>query len=318
MRILIASAIDPDSIERLSRDHAVTFAPGLSEDELLEKIPDKDVLVFRSGVSITRDVLRVARNLRLIVRAGSGLDNIDLDELRRRNIVMVRIPRPSAQAVAELTFTLMLGLARNLLIADSEWRQGHWVKNDLQNYLIHGKTLGVVGVGNIGQRVGEMGVAWGMRVIGCVHHWSRETSDRLGKLGIELRSFDEVVPEADFLTLHVPLYESTRHMVDADVLSRMKKGSYLVNLARGGVVDEKALYDALTRGERLRGAGLDVHANEGHGRLSPFRDLPNVILTPHVGASTVDTQREIGREMLAIVERFESETCNAEIAATGT
>jgi len=195
MRILIASAIDPDSIERLSRDHAVTFAPGLSEDELLAKIPDKDVLVFRSGVSITRDVLRVARNLRLIVRAGSGLDNIDLDELRRRNIVMVRIPRPSAQAVAELTFTLMLGLARNLLIADSEWRQGHWVKNDLQNYLIHGKTLGVVGVGNIGQRVGEMGVAWGMRVIGCVHHWSRETSDRLGKLGIELRSFDEVVPE---------------------------------------------------------------------------------------------------------------------------
>jgi phosphoglycerate dehydrogenase-like enzyme len=157
-----------------------------------------------------------------------------------------------------------------------------------------------------------------MRVIGCVHHWSRETSSRLEKLGIELRSFDEMLPEADFLTLHVPLYESTRHMVDADVLSKMKKGSYLINLARGGVVDETALYDALTSGDRLRGAGLDVHANEGHGRLSPFRELSNVILTPHVGASTVDTQREIGHEMLAIIERFESETCNADIAATGT
>lgn len=318
MRILIASSIDVDAIQHLGRNHEVVFAPGAGPDELLEKIECAEVIVFRSGVSLGPEVLAKARDLKLVVRAGSGLDNIDLAELRRRGIPLVRIQRPSAQAVAELTFAHMLGLSRNLIRADAAWREGRWVKNDYKNYLLAGKTLGIVGVGNIGQRVGELGRAWGMEVIGCIDPWSRKEAERLAAIGIEILTLEDVVPRADFLTLHVPLSDSTRYLIDAEVLGRMKVGSYLVNMARGGVVDEAALREALTSGERLRGAALDVHENEGDGSLSPLRDLSNVILTPHVGSSTVDTQREIGLEMIEIIEQFAENRQNEDRTAEAT
>jgi len=306
MRILIASKIDRDAIDRLATRHEISCAFNATHDELLERIQGQQVLIFRSGVTISSAVLQAARSLELIIRAGSGLDNIDLHELARRGIRLERIPRPSAQAVAELTFAHMLCLARNVRYADALLRQGHWAKNDLESYLISGKTLGVVGAGNIGRRVCEMGVAWGMRVVACVEHWTHEHASEFKDAGIELTRFEELVPQADFLTIHVPLRPETRGLIGSDVLARMKPGAFLVNVARGGVVDERALYGALTEGGRLRGAGLDTHESEGPGVRSPLRDLPNVILTPHVGASTVDTQREIGREIVAILEAFEA------------
>jgi phosphoglycerate dehydrogenase-like enzyme len=306
MRLLIACSVDPDVLARLSEDHDVTNVLQASEQELTEAIPDKDVLLFRSGVTISQRVLAAGSDLKLIIRAGSGLDNIDVEEVRRRGLKHERIPGPSAQAVAELAFAHMLALARNVRLADSLLREGHWSKYELPNFLLSGKTLGVVGVGNIGGRVGELGVAWGMRAIGCVHPPSLDRVNEFRARGIELTTFDDVVRQADFLTVHVPLNDSTRGLIGAEVLARMKVGSFLVNMARGGVVVEAALYEALTNGGRLRGAGLDVHENEGPGTLSPLRELPNVVLTPHVGATTEDTQSAIGQEILAIVETFES------------
>jgi phosphoglycerate dehydrogenase-like enzyme len=315
MRFLIACSVDPDVLARISEDHEVTRVLQASEEELIEAIRDKDILIFRSGITISKRVLAAGSELELIIRAGSGLDNIDVEEVTRRGLRLERIPGPSAQAVAELTFAHMLSLARNVRLADSLLREGRWSKYDLDNFLLSEKTLGIVGAGNIGGRVGELGVAWGMRAIGCVSPQLNHDFDAMKARGIELAEFDNVIREADFLTIHVPLNDSTRGLIGANALAKMKVGSFLVNMARGGVVDEAALYDALTSGKRLRGAGLDVHENEGPGKRSPFQDLPNVVLTPHVGATTQDTQRAIGQEILAIVEAFESERSPYQMAS---
>jgi phosphoglycerate dehydrogenase-like enzyme len=294
MKILIASSIDPCAIKELEEFHEVTCAFGAGEEELVEKMPGTEILVFRSGVEINARVLAAgAPDLFLLLRAGSGTDNIDLDYVDRVGLRLERIPGPGAKAVAELAFALMLGLSRNVQRADRLLRDGVWAKNELTGFLLTGKTLGVVGAGNIGSRVGALGVAWGMRVIGCVGAPCREQEASLGDQGIQLKSFNEVLSEADFVSVHVPLEETTRNLVDADAIARMKKGAYLVNLARGGVVDESAVYEALACG-RLAGAGFDVHANEGANFRSRLAGLDNVILTPHIGASTHDSQREIG------------------------
>jgi D-3-phosphoglycerate dehydrogenase len=303
MNILIASSIDAEAIAGLERDHDVVCAFGADEHQLRSLIRDRDAVIFRSGVTISADVMRCAPNLTLLVRAGSGVDNLDLDYVLEHNLTLIRIPQPGARAVAELTLGLMLALARNIVRADGLWRAGRWVKYDLTSFLLRDKILGIVGAGSIGTEVGRLGVAWGMHVIGCVEEPAARAAARRRDDGIRLTDFDEVVASADFLCIHVPLQTSTRNLIDAAVLARMKPGSFLLNLARGGVVDEYALRDALVSG-RLRGAALDVHAAEGEGRISPLADLPNVVLTPHIGATTVDTQREIGARILAAVTEF--------------
>jgi D-3-phosphoglycerate dehydrogenase / 2-oxoglutarate reductase len=264
------------------------------------------VLVFRSGVNLTAELMSAAPALQLIVRGGSGFDNIDLGYIGERGIEFVRVPEPGARAVAELTFGLMLSLARKIVWADAMWRQGHWVKSQSSGSLLRDKVLGIVGAGSIGAQVGELGSAWGMRVVGCVGHPSEAAANRLAARGIRLADFDEVVRDADFLTVHVPLSEATCGLFDAGVLSRMKPGAFLINMARGGVVDEAALRVQLLNGGRLSGAALDVHAREGDGNVSGLADLPNVVLTPHIGSQAVDTQREIGARVVSIINSFES------------
>lgn len=304
LRILIASSIYADTIEQLRTQHDVKCAFNAKEDALQHLIHDREVLIFRSGVNISATVMACAPDLKLLIRAGSGTDNLDLAYVREHNIELIRVPEPGAKAVAEMSFAFMLALARNLLEADRLTRQGRWAKQQFSNGVaLGGKTLGIVGAGNIGARVGEMGVAWGMQVLGCVEHPSPQVAAKLSAKGIRLTSFDEIVTKADFLSLHVPLKDTTRNLVDDDVLARMKPGAYLINLARGGVVDEQALYDALVEG-RLRGAALDVHREEGDGKVSILAELPNVILTPHIGAGTIDSQREIGERVLEIMEEW--------------
>jgi D-3-phosphoglycerate dehydrogenase / 2-oxoglutarate reductase len=300
MKILIASPIDESAITRLAADHEVRRA-GVAD--LSQLVRDCEVLVFRSGVEITTDLLRAASRLRLIIRAGSGTDNIDLAAVHGRGIHFERIPEPGAKAVAEMSFALMLALARNLLGADHSWRTGRWLKHELAGVGLTGKVLGVYGAGAIGSRVGALGAAWGMEVLGCVEHPSPVSQERLSALGIQLVDGDEVLARADFLSIHVPLTTRTRDLIDRSALARMRPGGFLVNLARGGVVDERALRDALLSGH-LRGAALDVHEHEGDGNVSPLADLPNVILTPHIGASTVDAQEEIGQRVVDVVEKF--------------
>ncbi len=304
LKILIASSIDPAAIATLELHHSVVCAFGAPEDELVRHIRGCDVLVFRSGVRITGRVLRAAQKLGLVIRAGSGLDNLDVSTLRELGIPLIRVPEPGALAVAELSFALMLMLARQLRTADRLLREGYWAKGELAGFLLHGKRLGVVGCGNIGTRVGRMGRAWGMQVAGCIADATARDHQRLRDAGIEETSLEAVLQTSDFVSVHVPLMDSTRHLLDARALALMKPGAFLVNLARGGVVDEAALLRELTTEGRIAGAALDVHAAEGHGRISPLAGLDNVVLTPHIGASTVDTQRQIGERVLKLVREF--------------
>lgn len=304
MNILVASSIDAHTLETLKKNHDVVCAFNAPVEQLKALIADREVLIFRSGVQITAEVMACAPNLELILRGGSGVDNIDLDYVERRGIRLVRIPGPGAKAVAEMSFALMLALARNVLRADTLLRQGRWTKSEMTGSQLSGKVLGIVGAGNIGARTGELGARWGMKVLGCVEHPTPEAAARLMMKGITLVHLEELLAQSDFVSLHVPLKDSTRGLIDARALSLMKPGAYLVNLARGGVVDEDALRQALVEG-RLAGAALDVHRQEGVGKISPLADLPNVILTPHIGASTFDAQREIGAIILEQIELFE-------------
>jgi len=310
VKILIASPIDPVAHERLERDHDVRRLNGT---DLRTAGADREVVVLRSGVLLSEDVLSAAASLRLVLRAGSGVDNIDLDCARERGIRVLRVPGMSAPPVAEFTFALLLSLARKVTLADRMVRAGHWPKPELGGPLLRGKVLGVVGAGNIGGEVGEMASAWGMEVLGCVARPSHPVAENLARRGIRLCDFDEVVTSADFVTLHVPLDETTRHMVDATVLERMRPGSLLVNVARGGVVDEKALYEALVDQSTVVGAALDVHEAEGEGTVPALAELPNVVLTPHIGAMALDTQRLIGERVVDLVHAFERGSLDKEV-----
>lgn len=306
MRLLIASQIDTDAEAALRARHDVVRLLGASEPELADAAHDRQAIVFRSGVSIGTPVLE-APELRLLVRAGSGLDNLDMDTVTARGIELRRVPGPGAQAVAEMTFAHMLGLARQLPLADRLLREGHWAKGELSGYNLAGKTLGVIGLGSIGTRVAELGAAWGMHVIGCVERPSDARRREFEAKGIELLpDCKPVLERADFVTVHVPLDDDTRCLIGRDELRLMKPTAFLVNIARGGVVDEEALLEAL-RESRIAGAGLDVHVAEGPGKVSPLAELPNVILSPHIGAMTVDAQREIGRIVVDIVDGFSKE-----------
>lgn len=302
MRILVASKIDPDALAALQEAHDVIVAVGAPRDELEAAMADREALVFRSGLDIDRALLESAPQLHTIVRAGSGLDNLDLEGVTARGIHLQRIPGPGARAVAELTFALFLGLARQVVEVDRLLRSGHWAKNEVVGWNLGGKTLGIVGMGSIGSTVARLGLGWGMTVIGCVDNPSADRAGRFAEQGIALVSMTEVLERSDFVSIHVPLGPETRGLIGAAELAAMKPGSFLVNIARGGVVDEAALLAALRDGDRPAGAALDVHVAEGQGKVSPLASLPNVILTPHIGATTVDAQREIGVEIVRIIE----------------
>ncbi len=300
MKILIASSVFPGAIEELRKSHDVVVAVDAAPGDLRRLIADRQALVFRSGVDITADVMRCAPDLELLIRAGSGLDNLDLDYVHAHGLRLERVPGPGARAVAELAFSFMLGLARQVQRADQLLRRGHWAKHQIKGHLLHNKTLGIYGAGNIGTLVGQMGAAWGMNVIGCVEHPSQERAASLAAKGVRLVPVEQVLAESDFVGVHVPLKESTRGLIDAGTIARMKPGVFLINMSRGGVVVEEALVRALEAGH-VAGAGVDVHEREGEGAISPLARFDNVLLTPHMGAGTVDSQRLIGERVLEIV-----------------
>ena len=306
MKVLIASKIDPEAIKKLQETHEVVCAFAADKETLKSAIQGCDVLIFRSGVDISGEVMAAAPTLKLLIRGGSGTDNLDLDYINRQGLRLVRIPGPGAKSVAELTFAFFLALARKVLEADRLTRQGHWAKSEMSGYLLTSKTLGVLGAGNIGGWVAHMGAVWGMNVLACVEHPSPARKLGFERAGIELTTRERILAEADFISIHVPLKPDTRDFIDKDEIALMKKTAYLVNMARGGVVNEAALRDALAEG-RISGAALDVHQAEGEGKISPLAEFKNVILTPHIGASTFDSQKEIGRIILETMDAFVAE-----------
>lgn len=304
MKVLLASPIHDTALRRLQERYDVSIAYDAPEAVLKERIRGCEALVFRSGVTISAEVMAQAPGLQLAIRAGSGCENIDHDYVREHGIELVRVPGPGAKAVAEMAFALMLALARNILPADRQLRQGRWAKHQMTGWLLAGKTLGVIGVGNIGRRVAQMAVAWGMEVVGCVEQYTPEEAAELAAKGIRLTTLAEVLAVADIVSLHVPRTPATTRLINRDTLRLMKPGAFLVNLARGGVVDEEALGEALASGH-LRGAALDVHEAEGEGQISPLAALDRVILTPHIGAGTYDSQRELGDIVVERIRAFE-------------
>lgn len=305
MKILVISPVHEVALRRLEAEHDVVRELNPDQDQLADLVGDCEVLVMRSGVQVDAHVLRRAEHLRFVVRAGAGTDNIDMAVAGQRGIRVMTIPGPGARAVSEMAFALMLSLARNVLEADRSLREGRWRKHEMTGRSLGGKTLGVLGAGNIGCRVGRLGAAWGMTVLGTVDRPTPAIVTALAAQGIESVSRDELLRRSDYVSLHVPLTDQTRGLIDAEALSLMASDAYLVNLARGGVVDEQALYTALVEG-RLAGAALDVHAVEGEGKVSPLAGLPNVVLTPHIGAGTFESQREIGEQVLAFVHDYEA------------
>ena len=301
MKILIASKIDPATSAHLDTEHELVWAVDGEEDELVEAIQGCEAVILRSGVQINGTVMAASPDLRMVVRAGSGLDNIDLPYVEQNGIELVRIAEPGGKAVAELAFAFMLALSRQLRKADRLTRQGQWAKYELAGRLISGKTLGIVGCGMIGTRVGLMGAAWDMEVLGC-REPGRGNEVGLLEGAIKLTTLDELLAKSDYVSVHVPLDGSTRGLIGSRELGLMRPGSYLINLARGGVVDEQALLEQLMTPDRLAGAATDVHQREGQGVISPLAELDNVLLTPHMGAMAAEVQSEIGQRIIEAIE----------------
>jgi D-3-phosphoglycerate dehydrogenase len=303
VKIVLASPIAEEAVETLRIRHDIEISWDDFGAHRFDRLADRECLIFRSGVEMSADMIDLMPQLELIVRAGSGFDNIDLDHARARDIRVVRIPGPAAQAVAEFTFSLMLSLARNVSLADRLLREGHWPKRELGGNLLTGKTLGVVGAGNIGGRVGELGAAWGMTVLGCVGDAEAADIGGYAERGIQITDLDTVVTSADFVTVHTPLDPTTRGLIGSQELDAMKPGAFLINTARGGVVDEGALFDTLESGH-LAGAALDVHEDEGEGIIPDLASLPNVVLTPHIGGMAIESQAAIGRRLLELIDAY--------------
>ena len=272
----IAKSADPAFVQALSTAHG---------------------LVVRSATKVGADVLDQGPELRVVGRAGVGVDNIDLHAATERGVAVLNAPAGNTVSAAELTMALMLACVRGVAAADASMRAGEWARSRFQGAELRGRTLGLVGAGRIGGTVASRCRAFGMRVVA---HDPYLTEERAAELQVERATLDEVIAAADVLSLHVPLTEATTGLIDADALARMKEGAFLVNVARGGVVDEAALADALASGH-LAGAALDVFACEPLEADSPLRSAPNLVLTPHLGASTDEAQELVATEIAEAV-----------------
>jgi D-3-phosphoglycerate dehydrogenase len=271
----------------------VDVRTGLAPGALAEILDGYDGLAVRSATKVTADLLARATRLQVVGRAGIGVDNVDLEAATKRGVVVMNTPGGSSLTVAEHTFAMLLSLARHIPAATASVKAGKWEKKRFEGHELAGKTLGVVGIGNIGSVVVERARAFGMSVVAYDPFIAREAAERMGARMVTL---DELWPEADVVSLHVPLTEKTRRIVDADTLARMKPGAYLVNAARGGLVDEAALAAALREG-RLAGAALDVFEKEPPPPDHPLLSLDNFVCTPHLGASTEEAQEAVAVQL---------------------
>ena len=284
-KILVADPLAEDGLERLRRAGEVTIVSKLPEAELIRRIPDFDALVVRSETQVTAPVIEAGSKLRVVGRAGVGVDNIDVQAATRRGILVVNAPRGNIVAAAEHTMALLFALARWVPQADASVKRGEWTRPKFTGTEIRGKTLGVVGLGNVGSEVAKRAHGLEMDVIAFDPVVSVERAELFN---VALVSLHELLEQADFVTIHVPLVDSNRNLIGAPELARMKPSARLINTARGGIVDEAALHTALSSG-RLAGAAADVFETEPPGE-SPLLALPNFIATPHIAASTVEAQ----------------------------
>jgi len=299
--ILITDGLD-ESGQSILRSHAsVDDRKDISADDLLKAILDYDGLIVRGRTKVTASVMDAGSRLKVIGRAGVGVDNIDLDAAKKHNITVVNAPMSTSLAVAELTFALLLALARELPRADAGMKQGNWLKKELEGVELNGKTLGLIGYGRIGVEVGKRASAFGMNVIA---YDPLISEDDIKQRGAEPVSIQDLYAWSDFISLHLPLNVQTRDMVGSLAFSEMKDGVRIVCAARGGIIDEAELVKALDSG-KVAGAALDVYGAEPPG-LTEAVSHPRVIATPHIGAQTAEAQsrasEDIANEVLSALQ----------------
>ena len=284
-RILVADPLAEDGVARLRELGEVDVHTKQSEDQLVALIPEYDALVVRSETRVTARVLDAGRRLRVVGRAGVGVDNIDVGAATAKGILVVNAPRGNIIAAAEHTIGLLFALARNIPQADASVRRGEWTRSRFTGVEVRAKVLGLVGLGNIGSEVAKRAQGLEMEVIA---YDPAVAPERAEQFNVRLVELDELLRSADFISVHAPLIDATRNLINERALALVKPSARLINAARGGIVDEAALHDALASG-RLAGAACDVFLQEPLG-ASPLLELPNFIATPHVAASTAEAQ----------------------------
>lgn len=307
MRVLVSDDLSTEGVELLRQlpGVEVDVKVGMKPDELKSVVGNYDAMIVRSATKVTADILSAAAKLKVIGRAGSGVDNIDVPAATRKGVVVMNTPGGNTITVAELTVAMMLALARHLPAATASTKNGKWEKKKFQGRELNNKTLGIIGAGNIGGVVARRCLAFGMKVLAYDPFLTPEGAARLN---VELATVDQITEQADVISLHVPLTEQTKNLFDAPRLARMKKGAFLINCARGGLVDEAALADALKSGH-LGGAALDVFEKEPPAAENPLLSCENFVCTPHIGASTEEAQSNVA---VAIAEQL------ADYIRTGT
>ncbi|MEY2546526.1 MAG: D-3-phosphoglycerate dehydrogenase / 2-oxoglutarate reductase [Verrucomicrobiota bacterium] len=295
-KVLIADSISPRGVEELSRDGSldVVVKTGLTEDELVDLAHDLSAIVVRSETKITAKILQAGSRLRVIGRAGVGIDNVDLETATRRGVIVMNAPGGNTVSTAEHAFSLLLSVARKIPQADASVRGGNWQRKDFQGVELYNKTLGVIGMGRIGSELSRRAIAFGMRVMAYDPYLS---AARARSLQVELvDELDDLLASADFISLHTPLTNETKHIVDLARIQKMKRGVRIINCARGGLIDENALAKSL-QDRHVAAAALDVFEQEPLPNDSPLRSAPNLVLTPHLGASTAEAQESVGIEI---------------------
>jgi len=287
-RVLVCDTVDQEGMKRLEKaGFKVDVKPTISGSELKKTVSNYEALIVRSRTKVTKEILEAGTQLRAIGRAGIGLDNIDLDTAEKKGVKVYNTPEAPAEAAAELTIGLILSLARSIPQADRSMKEGKWIKTDLTGWELKGKTLGIIGLGNVGECVARLAKAFGMKILVTKRTPPKPTI--LKELEAQFVPLNELLKRSEVVTLHVPHTSQTHHMIGEKELQLMKKGSFLINTSRGAVVDEKALLKALQTGH-LGGVALDVYEVEPPTNWT-LMQMPNVVCTPHVGAQTIEAQK---------------------------
>jgi len=289
MKILISDLVDRAAVDMLKKEHEVVEAEP-SMEELKEMIGEYEGILIRSRTKLTADIISAAKKLKVIGRAGIGVDNIDLKAATEHGIIVVNAPGSNSLSVVELTIGQMISIARKLVKADAHVRSGEWKRKAFVGVELMGKTLGLIGFGRIGSEVAMRAQVFGMNVITYDPYVKREVAENMGVRVVETK--EELLKESDFVSIHALLTDETRGLISAPEFGIMKDSAFIINCARGGIVDEKALYDAL-KNRKIAGAALDVYEHEPPVN-SPLLELDNIIFTPHIGASTREAQQRAG------------------------
>ena len=295
MKVLASDKIAESGLKKL-RDAGfeVDMKTGLPEDELVKIIPEYDALVVRSETKVTPKVIEAGKKLKIIARAGVGVDNVDLPSATKKGIIVVNSPEGNTIAAAEHTWAMLLAMSRNIPQAQASLRSGKWERSKFTGVEVYGKTLGILGLGKIGSHVAQYAIAFGMKVIAFDPFVTKEYAD---KLGVELKDVDSVIKAADYITLHLPKNKDTANLINADKIKSMKDGVRIVNCARGGIINENDLAEAL-RSKKVAAAAIDVYDKEPPEPTNPLLSLDNCVTVPHLGAATVEAQVNVAIDVV--------------------